>query len=138
MRAVLALPRLPGAPDPQGDDETSRIRRVLEQMALRGRDFLRCFDRAGVPRGAIYATGGWARSTALMELRASAFREPITVVDEPELVGLGAALLALEAATGRTATFTPRACTWSIRWGAGRKPIRACEPRFAAINLVFS
>ena len=55
----------------------------------------------------IYATGGWARSTALMELRASAFREPITVVDEPELVGLGAALLALEAATGRAVTFTP-------------------------------
>jgi xylulokinase len=108
VRAVLALPRLPGAPDPQGDDETSRIRRVLEQMALRGRDFLRCFDRAGVPRGAIYATGGWARSTALMELRASAFREPITVVDEPELVGLGAALLALEAATGRTAAFIPQ------------------------------
>ncbi len=108
VRAQLALPRLPGSPDPQGDDETSAIRRVLEQMALRGRDFLRCFDRAGVPRGAIYATGGWARSTALMELRASAFREPITVVDEPELVGLGAALLALEAATGRPARFTPQ------------------------------
>lgn len=108
VRAQLALPRLPGAPDPQGDDEPSRIRRVLEQMALRGRNFLRCFDRAGVPRGALYATGGWARSTALMELRASAFREPITVVDEPELVGLGAALLALEAATGKAAGFTPR------------------------------
>ncbi|MCX7349819.1 MAG: FGGY family carbohydrate kinase [Alphaproteobacteria bacterium] len=107
VRAQLALPRLPGAPDPQGDDEPSRIRRVLEQMALRGRNFLRGFDRAGVSRGTIYATGGWARSTALMELRASAFREPITVVDEPELVGFGAALLALEAATGKTASFTP-------------------------------
>ena len=108
VRAQLALPRLPGAPDPQGDDEASAIRRVLEQMALRGRNFLRCFDRAGVPRGAIYATGGWARSMALMELRASAFREPITVVDEPELVGLGAALLGLEAATGKTAVFKPQ------------------------------
>ena len=103
VRAQLALPRLPGPPDPQGEDEPS-----LEQMALRGRDFLRCFDRAGVPRGEIYATGGWARSTALMELRASAFREPITAVDEPELVGLGAALLALESATGRPASFTPQ------------------------------
>ena len=45
---------------------------------------------------------------ALMELRASAFREPITVVDEPELVGLGAALLGLEAATGKTAVFKPQ------------------------------
>ncbi len=108
VRELLAMPRLPGTPDPKGEDEPSRIRRVLEQMALRGRDFLRAFDRAGVPRGAIYATGGWARSTALMELRSSAFREPITVVDEPELVGLGAALLALEAATGTTASFTPQ------------------------------
>ena len=107
VRNLLSLPRLPGTPDPQGGDEASLIRRVLEQMALRGRDFLRCFDRAGVPRGAIYAAGGWARSMALMELRASVFREPITVVDEPELVGLGAALLALEAATGRNATFAP-------------------------------
>lgn len=107
VRAILALPRLPGAPDPQGDDEASRIRRVLEEMALRGRNFLRCFDRAGVPRGSLYATGGWARSNALMELRASVFRDPITVVDEPELVGLGAALLALEAATSRTAAFSP-------------------------------
>ena len=108
VRRVLDLPRLPGAPDPQGDDEASAVRRALEQMALRGRNFLRCFDRAGVPRGSIHATGGWARSTALMELRASVFREPITVVDEPELVGLGAALLALEAATGTPARFTPQ------------------------------
>jgi hypothetical protein len=42
-----------------------------------------------------------------MELRASMFREPITVVDEPELVGLGAALLALEAAMGQASAFTP-------------------------------
>lgn len=108
VRALLALPRLPGPPGPQGADEASRIRRVLEEMALRGRGFLRCFDRAGVPRGALHATGGWARSNALMELRASAFREPITVVDEPELVGLGAALLAIEATTGTPAPFTPR------------------------------
>lgn len=107
VRSLLALPRLPGAPDPQGDDETSCIRRVLEDMALRGRGFLRCFDRAGVARGALYATGGWARSTALMELRASVFREPVTVVGEPELVGLGAALLGLEAASGRSVSFTP-------------------------------
>lgn len=108
VRAQLALPRLPGAPDPRGEDEPSRIRRVLEEMALRGRNFLRCFDKAGVPRGGIYATGGWARSTALMELRASAFREPVTMVDEPETVGIGAALLALEAASGESARFTPQ------------------------------
>lgn len=107
VRDFLAQPRLPGPPNAQGDDEASRIRRVLEEMALRGRNFLSGFDHAGVARGAIYATGGWARSGGLMELRASMFREPVIVVDEPELVGLGAALLALEAATGEPAAFTP-------------------------------
>jgi sugar (pentulose or hexulose) kinase len=42
-----------------------------------------------------------------MELRARIFGKPITVVDEPELTGLGAALLAIEAATGREAEFRP-------------------------------
>jgi xylulokinase len=106
-KTLLQLPRLPGEPNGRGDDEAARIRRTLEEMALRGRNFLSCFDRAGVLRGQLYATGGWARSTALMELRASMFREPITVVDEPELVGLGAALLGLEAALGHTCSFTP-------------------------------
>ncbi len=106
VRKHIALPRLPGEPDPKGDDEPSRLRRALEQMALKARGYLSAMDRVQVPRGRIYATGGWARSTALMELRASMFREPVTVVDEPELAGLGAALLALDAATGRKQPFT--------------------------------
>lgn len=120
VRSTLALRRLPGEPNGAGTDEAGRIRLALEEMALRARNFLACFDRAGVPRGALYATGGWARSTALMELRASMFREPITVVEEPELAGLGAALLALEAAAGRPVGFTPAGGTHAVdpvgRW----------------------
>jgi xylulokinase len=106
VREHLKPSRLAGSPLPTGDDAAARLRRVLEQMALRARGYLGALDRAQVPRGRLYATGGWARSTALMELRASMFREPVTVVDEPELVGLGAALLAHDAATGARQPFT--------------------------------
>lgn len=53
---------------------------------------------AGAADGPLYATGGWARSTALLELRASVFGEPITAVEEPELTAVGAALIAAEGA----------------------------------------
>ena len=107
VRHLLGMPRLPGEPNPPDTDDQSRLRRVLEQMALRARRYLAAMDKAGVPPGPIFATGGWARSTALMELRASVFSEAVTVVDEPELAGLGAALLAAEAATGEAKGFRP-------------------------------
>lgn len=100
IRQLLAVPRLPGAPGAEATDDATRLRHALEQMALKARGYFSALDRAGVPRGKIYATGGWARSTALMELRASIFREPVTVIDEPELAGLAAALLALDAVAG--------------------------------------
>ena len=126
VRKLLATPRFAGEPDPPGDDDAARLRRALEQMALRARGFLDAMDRAGVPRGSIYATGGWARSTALVELRASMFREPVTVIDEPELVGLGAALLALDAAAGQPVSYQPARpssvidplARWSERYAA--------------------
>ncbi len=108
VRRYLDLPRLPGAPaSPSADDEAGRLRHLLEEMAFRARRYLAAMERAGVAPGPLHATGGWARSRALMELRASVFGSPVTVVDEPELVGLGAALLALEAATGRAQPFEP-------------------------------
>jgi FGGY family of carbohydrate kinases, C-terminal domain len=45
-------------------------------------------------------TGGWARSDAFIELRASVFGQPVIVVDEPELTAIGAALIAAQGATG--------------------------------------
>jgi xylulokinase len=71
---------------------------VFEDMARRTKHYWAAMTRAGVPETAIYATGGWARCPALMQLRATVFGEAITVVDEPELVALGAALFAAQAA----------------------------------------
>ena len=107
VRSLLAVPRLAGEPalEHAGSDPAPRFRRVLELMTRRAHGFLRDLDDAGVPQGAIFAAGGFARSTALIELRASVFGEPVTVIDEPELAALGAALLASEGASGNPAVF---------------------------------
>ncbi|MBK8769058.1 MAG: hypothetical protein IPM06_01350 [Rhizobiales bacterium] len=108
VKAYLAQPVLPGAPaakaptiaEALADTGEHRHRRVLEAVSVEARDFFRAMKRVGIADGPMYATGGWARSRALMELRASIFGETITVLHEPELTALGAALFAMEAATG--------------------------------------
>lgn len=109
VKAYLAAPHLPGEPartaptiaGALADTSADHHRRVIEAVSVEARDFFRAMTRVGIADGPMYATGGWARSRALMELRASLFGEPITAVHEPELTALGAALFALEAATGR-------------------------------------
>ncbi len=81
------------------------VAKVLHELAAQTKHFWAAMTRAGVPEAPIYATGGWARSAAVMQLRASVFQEPITVVDEPELVALGAALFAAQGA-GATPQFS--------------------------------
>ncbi len=119
VRASLSQPHLP-----QGGGDAARLRRVLEDMALRAKFYLAALDRAGVLQGPLFATGGWSRSQALVELRARVIGQSITVIDEPELVGLGAALLATEAATGVPASFQPGNGLHVIDpvadWGSGR------------------
>jgi xylulokinase len=69
---------------------------------------LRMFDQilaTGAKPAPIFATGGWARSPAFIELRASIFGRPLIVVDEPELTAIGAALIAEEGATGVLRSF---------------------------------
>ena len=66
---------------PQGGGDAARLRRVLEDMALRAKLYLAALDRAGVPQGPLFATGGWSRSQALVELRASVIGQSITVID---------------------------------------------------------
>lgn len=83
----------------------ANIRPVFEDMAQNTKQFWAAMTRAGVPQSAVYATGGWARCPALMQLRATIFGEAITVVDEPELVALGAALFAAQA-IGATPQFS--------------------------------
>lgn len=108
IKAFLAQGTIPGAPaataptiaEALADNSEHRHRRVIEAVSIEARDFLRAMKRVGIADGPIYATGGWARSRALMEQRASLFGETITVLHEPELTALGAALFAMEAATG--------------------------------------
>jgi xylulokinase len=76
------------------------VRAVLEAATFYAR---RMFDEilsAGAKPAPIFATGGWARSHAFVELRASIFGQPVIVVDEPELTAIGAALIATQGATG--------------------------------------
>ncbi len=54
--------------------------------------------KVGATPAPIFAAGGWARSQAFIELRASIFGQPVTVVDEPELTAIGAALIAAQGA----------------------------------------
>lgn len=58
----------------------------------------------GVPNGPIFATGGWSRSRALLELRASIFGMPVHAPEEKELSVLGAALF-VAAAVGGSKSF---------------------------------
>jgi xylulokinase len=69
----------------------------LTELAQRTKHYWSAMTRAGVPPAPIYATGGWSRCAGVMQLRANIFAEPVIVVDEPELVALGAALYAAQA-----------------------------------------
>jgi xylulokinase len=89
-----------------GDEPTEvDVRTGLEAATFYAR---RMFDQIlamGAKPAPIFATGGWARSRAFIQLRASIFGQPLTVVDEPELTAIGAALIAGEGATGVAGPF---------------------------------
>ncbi|MFN0192714.1 MAG: FGGY family carbohydrate kinase [Aestuariivirga sp.] len=107
LRTLLSAASIPGALSQKqtGNTDEEKLRAALEATALRARKFFRAMEHCGVEHGPLFATGGWARSAALMELRASMFGEPVTVIDEPELTALGAALFAAEAAWGTAPNF---------------------------------
>lgn len=113
VRRLLAMERIPGVPGDHpipipgsdellvrsGDEPTEAdVRTALEAATFYAR---RMFDeilRVGGKPAPIFAAGGWARSRAFIELRASIFGQPVTVVDEPELTAIGAALIAAQGA----------------------------------------
>lgn len=105
VRKVLALSEMPGAPSvppaPPFAPPFASERQLLEWATLNARRMLDRLGGFGVAPGPIYATGGWSRSRALLELRASIFGEPVHAPEEKELSVLGAALFALAAAGGR-------------------------------------
>jgi xylulokinase len=109
FRSYLAREHLPGSPpqsvenlEDQLPDRDTRIRRGLEAVSFRARQMLDAMSAVGVPKGAIYATGGWSRSRAFVELRASVFGEAISVIGDMELTAMGAALFGAATATGKS------------------------------------
>jgi xylulokinase len=99
LARMLGAERLPGRPLPADPrDAVDVLRARIEAATFEARDAFRAMDDLGVPRGRLYATGGWSRSRALVQVRASIFGVPVKVIDEPELVALSAALIAAGAA----------------------------------------
>lgn len=101
VREVLALSEMPGKPSVPTAPPFANERQLLEWATMNARRMLWRLSGFGVPKGPIYATGGWSRSRALLELRASIFGEPVHAPKEKELSVLGAALFALAAVGGR-------------------------------------
>jgi xylulokinase len=115
VQRLLSSDRIPGIPRDRPmpipgsskllvrtDDEPTEVdlRAVLEAATFYARRMFDAILAAGAKPAPIFATGGWARSHAFVELRASIFGQPVTVVDEPELTAIGAALIAAQGATG--------------------------------------
>lgn len=125
LRAFLAAEQAPGAPggaqpilralrqslgmQAQGDDgaPSADLRTLLEAGCFYARRMLESVRAAGAGSGRIYCVGGWARSKALLQLRASVLGAPLLTLDEEELTALGAALVARDATTAadRSAAF---------------------------------
>jgi hypothetical protein len=93
LRQTLAVEPSPHEPSDQSDPRT-----LLEAGCFYARRMLESVRAAGSGRGRLFSVGGWARSKALLQLRASVLDEPLFTLDEEELTALGAALIAREAA----------------------------------------
>jgi xylulokinase len=113
VRQLLSVQRISGEPAKQRlrlaeaivMPEAIRLRRVLEALSYDAKEFFSRMSDVGIDEGPIFATGGWARSRALMELRSSIYGVPVTAIHEPELAALGAALFAVEAVAGTAPDF---------------------------------
>lgn len=97
------------------DAVTPRIRARLEIAAMVAAQVLTRMEAAGIPPGELFVTGGRARSDRLMQLRADVLGRAIRRVEERELCGLGAAIIAASGAGQavapvlKTRLFTPDA-----------------------------
>ncbi|MCX5579432.1 FGGY family carbohydrate kinase [Kaistia terrae] len=120
LGGLLALPRIPGAPDPAAvilpggigkdvlaarldtADAEGRLvlaRRVLEGCAVVAGRILNDILASGASDGPLFTTGGWSRSDALLQLRADVLDRTLHRLDEPELAAFGAALIAADGGT---------------------------------------
>lgn len=115
LRAFLASSRAPGSPSAlpnireavdrairrqtevvrTGDHQ--QLRATLEAACFYAKCMRKAVQKAGAAASPIYVVGGWARSDALLQLRASIFGESVSAVEEDELTALGVALVARDA-----------------------------------------
>lgn len=121
LGGLLALPRIPGSPDPaavilpgdldeealaarlnaaDADGKLVLARRVLEGCALIAGRILDDILASGAKDGPLFTTGGWSRSDALLQLRADILGRELHRLDEPELAAFGAALIAADGGHG--------------------------------------
>lgn len=112
LRSMLGSDRLAGSPAPAISSRHSEasgsaaIRHALEDASFRARAMFDAMSDFGVPSAPIYMTGGWSRSRAFAELRASVFGEAVHVAGDVELSATAAAVLATETATGQMVPVT--------------------------------
>lgn len=121
FRSLLQSGRFPGSPSlsasESGDQDMigpAIVRRALEDASFHARDMFDAMNDLGVPLAPLYMTGGWSRSHAFAELRASVFGEAVNVVGDVELSATGAAVLAAETVTGRTVPVTDQLSVMTI------------------------
>ena len=79
---------------PGAADISAEIWACLKTASMVSADVLERMEKAGVPSGDLFATGGRARSDRFMQLRANVLGRPIYRVEEGELCALGAAVVA--------------------------------------------
>lgn len=79
-------------------------RTVLEGGSFYARLMLQAVRDIGSTGASVYSVGGWARSKALLQLRASVLGEPLVTIEEQELTALGAALIARDVVVPGTAS----------------------------------
>jgi xylulokinase len=105
---LLVLPHAEGSFSPWMDPEsriaiagvgldTSKgelLRGVMEGITFELRENISRFEQAGIRVGRLYASGGGARSSAWLQLKADVLGRPVTTVDVPENAAFGAALMA--------------------------------------------
>jgi xylulokinase len=73
------------------------LRAAVDAACLYARGMRDAIRAAGAPASPVYSIGGWARSKALLRIRASVFGERVAAVDEDEITALGVALIARDA-----------------------------------------
>lgn len=83
-------PHAPAAP-------ASRASAVLGALAQRGGEAVRAISAQGAGGTRVFSAGGWARSAGWIDIKQTVTGEAVTVISEPEVTAVGAALLAATA-----------------------------------------